>query len=292
MKRNRAFTLVELLVVIGIIAILVSLLLPSLIGARKAADRTKCLAALQQMGTGYFVYASDNKGAWPMQRFQYRLGSVTATLRERRWHDFISKYILGRGQELNIDGLGAAPTIGSPEIREGNNILWGCPSWRRYIGSSFANVHPGYTQNYYPFAPNDVDPANFFGTVPSKNAYMNNEGWRKKYGPGSTHPQLIDGEFFKQTQWRQPAERALIFDNVHPNLNISKAWIDTWPFQPEGATPFPEEPTAGTWTLDFNRHGKRDRGNKPNDPSMNMLFCDGHAAFVSCREAFRAIRFK
>ena len=38
--------------------------------------------------------------------------------------------------------------------------------------------------------------------------------------------------------------------------------------------------------------GKRAVGNELTDPSMNMLFCDGHAAFVSCREAYRAIRFK
>jgi prepilin-type processing-associated H-X9-DG protein len=238
------------------------------------------------------MYAGDNKGAWPMQRMQY--DSRPGPLKEKRWYDFISKYVLGPGRELNVSGrsLVTELTIGSPEIRDGNNIIWGCPSWRRFIGASFANVHPGYTQNYYPFAPNDIDPTSPYGIAQKKMAYMNNEGWQKKAGfPTGWTSAAIDGEAYKQTQWSRPGERALVFDNVHPNLNISTAWINVWPFQPEGIlAAVPLEPTAGTWTLDFNRHGKRDRGNQANDPSMNMLFCDGHAGFVSCREAFRAIR--
>jgi prepilin-type N-terminal cleavage/methylation domain-containing protein len=65
MHRRRAFTLVELLVVIGIIALLVSILLPTLARARETAVRISCAANLHQIGVATFAYASDNRGALP-----------------------------------------------------------------------------------------------------------------------------------------------------------------------------------------------------------------------------------
>jgi len=62
---RRAFTLVELLVVIGIIALLVAILLPALTAAREMARRTACASNLRQLALAVHLYAADFQGRLP-----------------------------------------------------------------------------------------------------------------------------------------------------------------------------------------------------------------------------------
>ena len=63
---KRAFTLVELLVVVGVIAILIALLMPVLNAVRSQAKAVRCISNIRQLGLGLKLYAADNKDYFPI----------------------------------------------------------------------------------------------------------------------------------------------------------------------------------------------------------------------------------
>ena len=291
---RQGFTLVELLVVIGIIALLISILLPSLQAARRQADKVKCLSAMRQLGNAYFMYAVDNKGYWPPVRHTYTGPQTTSPLtgatiaagaRDRRWQDYLSKYVLRKAtNEIGTQVASLELQYFSPEFKNDYNVMWGCPTWGRAIVNSSGTVtynsdlYNGYVMNKFPLAPKDL----VGGVAVARNTSIVAD---------ATAPSLR-GKYFKQNQYTRPAERALIYESIHPFEMATY----TWPFLPEKTLQFPEGPTnnytaPAFFTLDFNRHSKTPRGTKQNVQSMNVLFCDGHAQTLSAREAFRAIRF-
>jgi len=272
-RRGRgAFTLVELLVVIGIIAVLISIILPSLSAARRQANSVKCLASLRQIGDAFKLYAIDSKGIWPVAA--YRLPDPQTTAQPwLAWTDMLAPYIRGSARGSTASRLTLT------EIRR-SSPLWGCPEWARAfdydkaVGAlSATNVYTGYGMNYLP--PPWLESA--------KTAADNKK-------QAIVTASIPNGTWTKYTVWgKKGADRLLVADSdvefIYATPTFSRASVLFQPYDPANFG-------APNFWVDGSRHLKPGAKKKValSSKGINVLFVDGHAGSLSVPEAWNAIQ--
>jgi len=255
-QTNRGFTLVELLVVIGIIALLISILLPALGKARKQARKVQCLSNLRQLGLAFQMYTNQYNRSIPYYLADDNLGLWIGQLRP-----MFTAIDKGR---LCPEAVDAFPTNGAVGNRTGTAFnCWG-PSSYGFIGNQTGSY--GFNGWLYWY---NTD------TPPIRGAQLTfTTGGRIPI----TETTDYNIDYFSPPFSKRSAEIPVFLDAI---------WVDGWPANTDSVpyntnvgvyqasdTGIPDQNHSG---LNGNmgrfciaRHGK----------SVNVVFCDGHAENV------------
>lgn len=254
-QKSRAFTLVELLVVIGIIAVLIAILLPSLNRARQSAAAVKCLSNLRQIGVAMVVYTSQNKGnVVPSYTMTGVTGGVDVPL--EGWACILDRDCYIPGNRENDTSVFVCPTMYDANGVAGGNlnqIGTGWMEWPNLRVSSTVNRPPqagepandlmiarGFTKiirvGYWINADNPIGAAT---TVTPDLYYTSSVG----YGPGTNGVYM---GYTKTNRFKRPSQLIVLADGVyagrqsstrfgmansrigyrHPNLTANAAFAD------------------------------------------------------------------
>ncbi|HYP06574.1 MAG TPA: type II secretion system protein [Bryobacteraceae bacterium] len=296
MSRRKGFTLVELLVVIGIIAVLIGILMPSLNSARRSARSVKCLSSLRSLGQGFNLYAANNKGVWPAAA--HAAAGVPPVSTDLRWMDRILPYVSGfsEGRMFGMSELSNQPYNGNnrDRLREAS-VLWGCPEYAKQLGdealSSTDYGRPGYGMNVLPILPDSSGPWMATATAP----IPPNKDWALLFDGGGRK-----GRYFKVTEWRKASDRLLLADSPNYYINIPAVNLkpqtltsaSVWfPWTTTGKIDRSGPEASGQIWIDSTRHAKPSvtKNETYKGRYVNAVFCDGHAETISLSQAWNAI---
>ena len=178
-----AFTLIELLVVVAIIAILISILLPSLSQTRQQARTVQCLGRCSELGRGMTLYHTD-EGNYPTHQWRLADGS------RLRWFNAMAAYVGGAPPtgsfSANLPKRAAVQCCpGVAEWDVGRNNSYGYNY--KYLGSTRDNATEGS-----PYRPYETFPVREVHAPAQTIAFGDSDGtgWKLPWGPerGVDHP--------------------------------------------------------------------------------------------------------
>jgi len=257
--KGRAFTLIELLVVVAIIALLVSILLPSLARAREQARKGVCLSNLHQCGVGFSQYAVDYKYVLPIR------GGYTYDLREPKDYFLRAPYNTPKTprEPVNYGAL-----YGKYCGKEG--LFYYCPSGTQYTYTNQSNgwvtylaASPG--DPYYPRAGVTWGGYSYAATVDAGCFPL--EGARRVPVP---NPNLL----IYEPNWMY-YEGSTNDKDLGPSQMNYRSWVQTQMLNPKN------KPYIGKYHALMSDILVQTTPNHAYPPGYNVLYLDYHAKFVS-----------